>query len=139
MVKRYEQFPHTADIGVRVYGKDMKELFENAAFAMFDLIADLEGLKGSVIKNFKIDAPNRDELLIAWLDELLFVFYTNEIIFYKFDVEYVNENRIEAKAYGRPVAENRNRLKTEIKAATYSGLDIAEAEDGYKVEIIFDV
>ena len=45
-MKRYEQFPHTSDIGIRVFGRDLKELFQNAAFAMFDTMADLEGLKG---------------------------------------------------------------------------------------------
>ena len=57
-MKRYEQFPHTADIGVRVFGHDLKELFENAAFAMFDLLADLEGLKGDIVKDFEIKASN---------------------------------------------------------------------------------
>jgi len=139
MMKRYEQFPHTADIGVRVFGRDTKELFENAAFAMFDLLADLEGLKGDIVKDFEIKAPNKEELLVDWLDELLFNFYTNDIIFYKFDVHEVSETGLEAKAFGRPIAANRNRLKTEIKAATYSDLKIVKAGSGLQVEIIFDV
>ncbi|MFH0764028.1 MAG: archease [Candidatus Omnitrophota bacterium] len=139
MTKRYEQFPHTADIGVRVFGGGLKELFENAAFAMFDLLADLEGLKGDIIKDFEIKAPNKEELLVDWLDELLFNFYTNEIIFYKFEVEEISETRLKAKAFGRPIAANRNRLKTEIKAATYSDLNIMKTDSGFQVEIIFDV
>jgi len=137
--KRYEQFPHTADIGVRVFGKDLKELFGNAAFAMFDIIADLEGIKGDIVKEFNLKAPDREALLVAWLDELLYNFYTNEIIFYKFAVEEITETALKAKAFGRPVASNRNRLKTEIKAATYSGLEIKKSGPGYQVEIIFDV
>lgn len=138
-MKRYEQFPHTADIGVRVYGASLKELFENAAFAMFDLIADLEGLKGSEVAEFNLKAQNKEELLVDWLDELLFNFYTNEIIFYKFEIGEITETGLKAKAFGRPAAANRNRLKTEIKAATYSGLKIKKSAEGYSVEIIFDV
>jgi len=66
-MKRYEQFPHTADIGIRAYGKDLKELFANAAFAMFDTIADLEGLKAVVTQNFELKAENKEELLVAFL------------------------------------------------------------------------
>ena len=138
-MKRYEQFSHTADIGVRVFGGDLKELFANAAFAMFDIIADLEGMKTSVTQEFRLEAATAEELLVAWLDELLYDFYTKSLIFAKFEIEELTDNRIKAKAFGRPVGENRNRLKTEIKAATYSDLKIKKAADGYSVEIIFDV
>lgn len=139
-IKRYEQFPHTADIGVRVYGKDSKELFENAAFAMFDIIADLDGLESSSVEEeFDLKAPNQEELLVAWLDELLYNFYTKSIIFFKFKVEGLTQNSIKAKAFGRPVGQNRNRLKAEIKAATYHDLKIKKTDQGYAVEIIFDI
>lgn len=138
-MKRYEQFPHTADIGVRVYGRTLKELFINAAFSMFDIIADLEGLKGSLTQSIKLEADNPEELLVAWLDELLYNFYTKSVIFFEFDIEELSDKVLKAKVTGRAVGENRNRLKTEIKAATYSGLKIKKTGVGYEVEIIFDV
>ena len=138
-MKRYEQFPHTADIGVRAYGKDLKELFENAAFAMFDIIADLENLSGDIVEAFHLEAPDREALLVAWLDELLYNFYTKQLIFFKFEVEELTEKHLKVKATGRSVGANRNRLKTEIKAATYSGLNIKKSGEGCEVEIIFDV
>lgn len=138
-VKRYEQFPHTADIGIRAFGVDLKELFENAAFAMFDTIADIEGLKKTVQREIKVEADNYEELLIAWLDELLYIFYTKQLIFSEFAIKELSEKRLIADVSGRPVGANRNRLKTEIKAATYSGLEIKKSGDGYQVEIIFDV
>ena len=70
-MKRYEQFPHTADIGIRVFGKDLKELFENAAFALFDTLADLEGLKPSIEETVKVAGDSPEGLLVAWLDELI--------------------------------------------------------------------
>ena len=138
-MKRYEQFPHTADIGVRAFGKDLKELFENAAFAMFDIIADLEGMSGETTEILEVKAANHEELLVAWLDELLYIFYTKQLIFYKFNIELLEEGSLRASVVGRPIAANRNRLKTEIKAATYSDLKINKIADGYSVEIIFDV
>ena len=138
-MKRYEQFSHTADIGVRVFGKTLKELFENAAFAMFDILADLEGLKGEITQDFELTAPNHEELLISWLEELLYNFYTKSIIFYKFEVKELSGDFLRAKAFGRLVSKNRNRLKTEIKAATYYNLKIIKKDDYYEVAIIFDV
>jgi SHS2 domain-containing protein len=137
--KRYEQFSHTADIGVRVYGRTLKDLFDNAAFAMFDIIADLEGLKGDIVQDIELTAPNHEELLIAWLDELLYNFYTKGVIFYRFDIDELSGDVIKAKAFGRNVSDNRNRLKTEIKAATYYNLKIRKLDDYYQVDIVFDV
>jgi len=138
-MKRYEQFPHTADIGVRVFGKDLKELFGNAAFAMFDIIADLEGMTGETTETINVEAADREGLLVAWLDELLYLFYTKQLIFYRFDIHELSDTALRASAIGRPVATNRNRLKTEIKAATYSDLTIKKTAEGYSVEVIFDV
>ena len=138
-MKRYEQIPHTADVAIRAYGKDLRELFSNAAFGMFDIIADLSGLKKTVSIDVNLEAPSREELIISWLDELLYSFYTKGIIFFEFDIVDIADTRISAHAHGRHVGENRNRLKTEIKAATYHDLKIEEKQDGYSVEIIFDV
>lgn len=137
--KRYEQFPHTADIGVRVFGADLKELFANAAFAMFDIMADLDGITTSIEEVVEADADTPEELLVVWLDELLYRACTKEIIYSKFEIDELSDNRIKARVYGRLVAANRNRFKTEIKAVTYSGLDIGKVDGNYRVEIIFDV
>ena len=138
-MKRYEQIPHTADIALRVYGNDLKELFINAAYGMFDVIADLEGLKVSVSIDVNLEAPSKEELLVCWLDELIYNFYTKGIIFFNFDVSFISEKHIMAKASGRHVGENKNRLKTEIKAATYHDLQIKETTEGLSADIVFDV
>jgi len=138
-MKRYEQIDHTADIGIKVYGKDLKELFTNAAFAMFDIMADLQGLKGSVTVDIKKDAANSEELLIEWLDELLYNFYTKTLIFNDFQIIELDEKHIIGRATGRHVGENRSRLKTEIKAATYHELKIEKKDDIFQTQLIFDV
>lgn len=138
-MKPYEEIPHTADVALRIYGKDLNELFKNAACGMFDIIADLEGLKSSVSVNFNLKAPSEEELLVSWLDELLYNFYTKGIIFFEFQIDLLTENHLVAKAHGRHIGENRNRLKREIKAATFHDVKIKETADGLSVDIVFDV
>ena len=138
-MKRYEQFSHTADIGIRVFGKDVKELFANAAFALFDTVADIEGLTVSVEEEIKVSASDPEELLVSWLDELLYLFYTKSLIFCKFDIDLITPTEIIAVAHGRPIGANRNRLKTEVKAATYSDLKIRRTDSGFVVEMVLDV
>ena len=138
-MKRYELIDHTADIGIKVYGKDLAELFNNAAFAMFDIIADLSSLKNSVTVDIKKDAPNSEELLVAWLDELLYNFYTKGLIFSQFEIVDLDDSHITAKAFGRHIGENRSRLKTEIKAVTYHELKIENKNNIWQTQLIFDV
>ena len=138
-MKRYEIIDHTADIGMKAYGNSPEELFINAAYGMFDIIADLEGLKTSTSIKIKLEAENPEELLIAWLDELLYNFYTKNIIFADFKILSLTKREIEAEAFGRHIGDKKSRLKTEIKAATYHGLKIEEKNKNYEVQIIFDV
>jgi len=138
-MERYEIIPHTADIGIKAYGKNLPELFKNAAYGMFEIIADLDGLKGSIKEPIEIKADNREELLVAWLGELLYHFYTKQIIFFDFDIEEIGDTALKAKAIGRHVGENRNRLKTEIKAVTYHELKVEQKEGNFVSTVIFDV
>ena len=138
-MERYEEIPHTADIAIRTRGKNLKELFANAAYAMFDIIADLEGLKSSLSIDIKLESSSKEDLLVSWLDELLYNFYTKGIIFAEFGIDYISNTQLVARARGRHVGENKNRLKREIKAATYHDLKIKEENDGLSVDIVFDV
>ena len=143
---RYEIIPHTADIGIKAYGTNLSEVFKNTAYAMFDIIADLDGLTKSVEQPIEVEAANREELLVAWLGELLYNFYTKQIIFFDFKIEELSDTRLpggqarlKAQAFGRHIGENRNRLKTEIKAVTYHELKIQEKEGKFTATVIFDV
>jgi len=138
-MEKYEEIPHTADIALRIYGHDLKELFANAAFGMFDIIADLSGLKKDVSVDINLEATQTEDLLVSWLDELLYNFYTKGIIFFDFEIIDISNTRIMAHAYGKHLGSNRNRLKREIKAATYHDLKITKIDGIYSVDIVFDV
>ncbi|MFH1790560.1 MAG: archease, partial [Candidatus Omnitrophota bacterium] len=111
----------------------------NAAYGMFDIIADLSNLKISVATEVSIEAGSREELLVRWLDELLYNFYVKGIIYSRFEISRMDDNSLKGAAHGRHVGDNRSRLKREIKAATFHGLEIKEENGGYVTEIVFDV
>ena len=136
--KRFEIIDHTADIAIKAYGNTLKELFENAALGMFNIIADLEGIKSSTEIDIKVDAPDEEELLVEWLEELLYNFYTKNIIFSEFNITELTDNRLTANVKGRFIGENKNRLKAEIKAATRHEVKISKKDAKYEVQIVFD-
>ena len=137
--KRYELIEHTADVGIKVYGKDLKELFANAAFGMFEVIADLKNVQAKAPIVLELDAPDTEELLVSWLRELLYEYNSNEILFKDFKISQIDKGHIKAKAFGEKLDTKKHQLRNEVKAVTYSDLKIKETEEGLQAQIIFDI
>jgi SHS2 domain-containing protein len=138
-MKNYELIEHTADIGIRVKAKTLKDLFKNAALAMFEIIAQKQEAKITKSQKIKIKqkADNQDELFINWLNELLSLSATKELIFSDFRISKLNEKNLEATAIGERM--KNYKVNTEIKAATYCELELKESKSGWEAEVIFDV
>lgn len=136
--KDYELIEHTADIGIRVRAADLEGLFEKTALAMFDIMA--EGGKSSALKKkvrIEQEADKLDELLVRWLNELLSLSETKELIFSGFRIERIEKNILKAEAEGSDIKDYR--INKEIKAATYHELKLEQTPSGWQAEVIFDV
>ena len=118
-MKRFKILDHTADIGVIVYGKDLKALFENAGGAFFHLICDLRRVKSRIEKKIEIKGEPLERLMVDWLSQLLYLHDVENLLFKKFSVESVGENGLKAIAAGEPFQEGVHVIKTEVKAVTY--------------------
>jgi len=138
-MKRYEVIDHTADIGIKAYGKDLKSLFANAAYGMFDIMADLKNVRTKESLKIESEAPNVEELFLSWLGELLYQYNSKKIIFKRFVIDKLSENMISALAQGEKLDLKKHALKTEIKAATYHQLKVQKVKDEWQAEVIFDV
>ncbi len=138
-MQRFEIIDHTADIGIISYGNDLSEAFANSAYGMFSLVTDLEGVNNDICQEIEIEAYDQEALLVSWLNELLYIFDVEFIIFNKFDIINLSLKRIQAKAYGEKVDLSRHQLKTSIKAATYHMLMIEKNDEGFKTQVILDI
>ena len=134
----FEIINHTADIGIIAHGTDLKGMFTNAARAMFDLITDLEKIDEIICYNIEASGENWEDLLVAWLNELLYLFDTQTVIFKRFEVTDLTCIRLKAKGYGEKIDLSRHKLKMGIKATTYHMLKI-EKDNGFKAHVLFDV
>ena len=134
----FEIIDHTADIGIIAYGRDEKEVFATAAYAMFSLIAELDGVDDALCREIEVTADDKEALLVAWLNELLYLFDVEHIIFSGFEVINLEEHRLRANAHGEKFDPLRHVLKTQVKAATYHMLKM-EKGNGFRAQIIFDV
>ena len=135
----WEHFPHDADIGVRGDGPDVATAFENAALAMTAVMLDPAEVKPNQLVQIACEAPDREILLVDWLNALIFEMSTRKMIFSEFNVSLEN-GRLEAEARGEPVDVERHELAVEIKGATLTELKLAQIEDGrWLAQCVIDV
>ena len=132
---RFEEVEHTADVAIRVRGRDLAELLANAAYGMACQLADPETIALTVERRVVLDAYDAETLLVAWLGELLYLGERDGCVFVAFEMERVTETHLEAVARGGPVREYRGH----IKAVTFNELEIVPTEEGYETTVVFDV
>ncbi|HXY73955.1 MAG TPA: archease [Dehalococcoidales bacterium] len=139
MKKGYEVLPHTADIGITAWGKDMAEVFVNTARGLFSIIADIDKIRANFEIPLSVTAPDRESLLVNWLNELNFIAQTKFLVFSDFKIQNISDTSIEATALGEKINPHAHYLKREIKAVTYHHLKIAKTAEGWQAQVIFDI
>jgi len=138
-MKRFEVLDHTADIGLIVYGEDLKSLFENAGEAFFHLITDLRKVRLRTEKRIEIGKESLERLMVDWLTELLYLHEVENLLFKKFQVESVGEEGLRAKVKGEAFQEGVHVIKTGVKAVTYHQIEVRKEKEGWRAQIICDL
>jgi SHS2 domain-containing protein len=137
--KDFEFIDHTADIGITAYGADMKQIFANAARGLFSIITNLDNVASTKKLDIQVIAPDREALLLQWLNELIYLFETRKMLFSRFEITVITDTELKAKAFGEKINLKKHELKTQVKATTYHMLKIEQNELGWTAQVIFDV
>lgn len=143
--KRYKVLEHTADLALEVYGRDLKELFGNAAFALFDVVTDLSRVEERVERTVRLSAFDLEQLLVNWLNELLYYHEVEQLLFKRFEVTGLDVGArhavplLEAIAYGESFREGRHIILTSPKAATHHKIEVVEVPEGWRARVIIDL
>ncbi len=138
-MSKYILIDHTADIGIDVFGATLQELFANAAFALFDILTDLPVVAGKDKHTITASGIDREQLLVNWLSELLYLHDVKNLLFRDFQITDMTDTQLTASVSGEPFNEEKHVIKTGIKAITYHNLSIVQADHQWKARVIFDL
>lgn len=121
---------------VLAFGATYEELFENAAFAMFDQAYDIAALPPRYSRPIVAPGDTVEELLHHWLDELLFVAERDRLVWSSFAVDRLEEGGVQGSAAGMPVDE------ATVRPIMVSGLaeppmSPVPVPEGWWVELVF--
>lgn len=137
-MKSYEYFEATADIGLKAYGKDMNEAFENAGLAIFNIISDTSGIDALREIEFEVTSEDEVSLLYDYLEELLFYHEIEFMLFSEFHVKIDENLHLEAKIVGEEIDWDKHERKSEIKAITFHKMEVKKT-DHVELQAIVDL
>lgn len=136
-MKRFDFIEHTADTGIVAYGKSLAEAFANAAYGLFSIIAELKRVRAVESRTLEVTAEDVEGLLFKWLNQLIYLFDVEHILFKKFEVSELSETYLKATVWGEKYDPSRHQLKLGVKSATYYMLKVDRENNS--VQVIFDV
>ena len=136
-MKRFQLIEHTADTGLIAYGTNLAEAFASAAYGLFSIITELNRVREAQSRPVTVSAGDIEGLLFNWMNELIYVFEVEYLLFKRFDITEFSEHNLKATCWGERYDPSRHQLKLGVKSATYYMLEV-DAEKN-RVQVIFDV
>ena len=140
----FEIFDHTADVGLEVRGETLEDLLASAARAIVSvMLVDLPET-AEEWTDVRVESPagaeDRGDLLVAWLQELLFHFETRRRVPLDFDFHECGTSALRVTVGWGRFDPARHRTGLEIKAVTYHQLTVRQEADGtWRARFICDV
>ncbi len=128
---------HTSDVEIRVDARSSRELFAEAGLALAEIMLGRAELPPATpeYQVIQLEAPDRDALLVDWLNELIYRAERDGRVFTRFTIEHLTERELTAGVQGAAVPD----LRSLVKAATFHGLQTRETEHGVTANVILDV
>lgn len=134
-MKKFEMLEHISDLKIKVFGKDIKEIFENAMIGMFEGARYQEEEK-EVKREIKVSSQDLPSLLVNFLSETLYLSEVNQEVYNQAQFKKFTDKEIEGILLGKKL----KRMGIVIKGVTYHNLDIQQKKDGnWEATILFDI
>ena len=141
--KRFEFLEHTADLYIAAYGKTLEEAFENAAYATFEGMTNLNKVQPRLEETVEVEGYDEKALLYNWLEALLVKFDITGNLYSCFKIAGIertpSEFKLKAKIWGEPFNPQKHVSKVGIKAVTYHQMEIVKEPELVTVKFILDV
>ena len=129
----------TADTAFIAYGKDLNELFENAAIAMFEVMINTKQIKPKVERKVKLTGNDLQSLMFNWLNNLLLFVDSESLAFSDFKTEVDEEKfTLNAVCKGEKINTKKHETRTAVKACTYHQMKV-EKNGIWKARVILDI
>lgn len=143
MLKRFDFLEHTADAYIAAFGQNLKEAFENAALATFEVMTDTQKVEPKVEAIVTVEAHDEYALLYDWLEELIVRFETTDNLYSRFKISGIQKTpiglKLKAKIWGESFTPEKHQQKVGVKGVTYHRMEIIKKPNKVTVKFILDI
>jgi len=138
-MRRHRLIEHTADMGIEASAESLEGLFSEAACALREMIwSDLNVTPSKEIP-CTISGGDYGELMVNWLNEILYLLEIKRFMPVTFIVERVDPDRLDARISGLTFDPTIHPVQREVKAVTYHRLEVEESSDGWHAIVYVDL
>ena len=137
--KKYRVTTRQSELAVKVTGGSQADLFANSAFALFDVISDLEKIELKERMPLEVEGADRDDLLVNWMRELLYLYQGSGYLLKEFVIREVKDTSVKAEVCGEKIDPDRHEIKQEIAAVAYHQSRMTKTGNQWTAQLIFEV
>ncbi len=135
----FELLEHTSDVGIRALGRTREEALVAASQGLVSILANPAPFHPLEERYFIAPGPDEAAQIINWLNEVLFFFDTDGLVFVEFEIDSWTNGGITGRAQGERFDIDRHELRTAVKAATYHQFESHPTSDGWEIRVFVDV
>jgi SHS2 domain-containing protein len=137
--KNYRITTRQSELVVRIVGKSQANLFVNAAFALFDVLTESDKIEAKESMQLEVEGSDRDDLLVNWLRELLYLYQGSAYLLKEFNIREVKDTVVKAEVGGEKLDPDRHEIKQEITAVAYHQSHMQKTGEQWIAQVIFEV
>ncbi len=138
-VGTYRLLEHTADMGIEATGADPADLFTAAAEGLRAILSDAPIRPCTSWQQVEVSGQDRKELLITWLNTILYRLEVDGLFPERFRVESISATRLTARICGVLLDNSMPPPDREVKAATWHQLEIVREKTGWRARLYLDL
>ncbi len=130
---------HTADMGIEAKGDSLAALFRQAALGLRQILTCCTDIRHREEIQVEVRAQDPEELLVNWLNELLFLLEVRQLLPADFVIDSISDSRLRARVQGEFLDAERHFLEREIKAVTYHQIRVEQRAGGWRARFFVDL
>ncbi|HEY7167396.1 MAG TPA: archease [Candidatus Binatia bacterium] len=137
--KNYRVTSRQSELAIRVVGNSQAELFTNSAYALFDIMTDVEKVEVKERLPLEVEGADRDDLLVNWMRELLYLLQGSGYMLKEFNIREAKDTVLKAEVCGEKIDPDRHEIKQEISGVAYHQSRMQKTGNQWTAQLILEL
>ncbi len=130
---------HTADMGIEAHAETQPGVFVAMAQGLMALMLGSSPVRQTTEVAVRLMADDAVELLVAWLNEILYHYEVKRLVPAGFKILTWSETELEALILGEPFDPASHLVERQAKAVTYHEAQMQWTKEGWVARVYVDL